>query len=205
MSDRELRTLLHDRSIVFVGMMGSGKTAVGRRVAARLGLGFVDADDAIVEAADRMSIPEIFEKFGEAHFRRAEAGVIARLLKSGPQVLATGGGAFMNHETRAIVHATSVSVWLKADVSLLLERILRKGIATRPMLKNGNPASILQHLIDVRSQTYAEADLCILSRAVPHGEMVAEVMTRLEEFFRSAEMRRTIAEPRASNGIVHCS
>src|SRR5438105_5958672 len=135
------------RSIVLVGMMGAGKSSVGRRLAARLDIGFVDAD-AEIEAAAGMTIPEIFSAFGEAYFRSGEARVIARLLRAGPQVLATGGGAFMNAETRATIRANGVAVWLKADYELLLRRVKRR--ADRPMLRTADPAETLKALIAER-------------------------------------------------------
>ena len=185
MLDRDVRAGLAQRSIVLIGMMGAGKSAVGRRLAGRLDMGFVDADEEIVKAADRMPIPEIFEKFGEAYFRRAEAGVIGRILKSGQQVLATGGGAFMNAETRSIIRDRSVSIWLKAELPVLLERITRKGVATRPMLQNGDPSEKLRRLMAARHPVYAEADLTILSLRVRHKEMVDKVLAELSLFLNS--------------------
>ncbi len=123
------------RSIVLVGMMGAGKSSVGRRLAQRLGLPFVDADAEIEEAAAGMTIPEIFATYGEPYFRSGEARVIARLLDGGPQVLATGGGAFMNAETRAGIRAKGVSVWLKADLEVLMRRVKRRSTADRPLLQ----------------------------------------------------------------------
>lgn len=133
---------------MLVGMMGAGKSAVGHRLAARLDLRFVDADTEIVAAAGGISIPEIFAIYGEANFRSLEARVIARLINEGSRVLATGGGAFMNADTRAAVCSKGISVWLKAELSVLMERIMRKGIAARPMLKNGDPAETLKRLME---------------------------------------------------------
>jgi shikimate kinase len=164
------------RSIVLVGMMGAGKSSVGRRLAARLGIAFVDAD-AEIEAAAGMTIPEIFSAFGEAYFRSGEARVIARLLAGGPQVLATGGGAFMNAETRATIRANGVAVWLKADHELLLRRVKRR--TDRPMLRTADPAQTLKALIAERYPIYAEADLTVLSRDVPHEAIVGDILSAL--------------------------
>src|SRR5712691_2177280 len=135
---------LDRRSIVLVGMMGAGKSSVGRRLATRLGLAFIDAD-AEIEAAAGMTIPEIFSAHGEAYFRSGEARVIARLLEGGPQVLATGGGAFLNPNTRALIGAKGVSVWLKAEFDILMRRIKRR--ADRPLLKTADPAATLKALM----------------------------------------------------------
>jgi shikimate kinase / 3-dehydroquinate synthase len=164
------------RSIVLVGMMGAGKSSVGRRLAARLAIPFVDADAQIEEAAQR-SIPEIFETYGETEFRSAEARVIARLLESGPQVLATGGGAFMNPDTRAVIRAKGISFWLKADVEVLLRRVKRR--SDRPLLKAGDPAETLLSLMAERDPVYAEADATIHSREVPHERIVDEIVACL--------------------------
>jgi shikimate kinase len=171
-----LLAALDRRSVVLVGMMGAGKSSVGRKLAARLGLPFVDADTKIEEAAG-MSIPDIFETRGEAEFRSGEARVIARLLDGGPQVLATGGGAYMNVDTRALVRVKGVSVWLKADFEVLMKRIKRR--TDRPMLKTADPAATLQHLMDVRYPIYAEADVTIESREVLHEVIVEEILEQL--------------------------
>jgi len=165
------------RSIVLVGMMGAGKSSVGRRLAARLSLPFVDADNEI-ESAAGMTIPEIFAVHGEPTFRSGEQRVIARLLETGPQVLATGGGAFMNAQTRDAIRARGVSVWLKADFDVLMRRIKKRG--DRPMLKTDDPATTLRRLIEERYPVYAEADLTIESRDVPHGAVVDEIVDALE-------------------------
>jgi shikimate kinase len=161
------------RSIVLVGMMGAGKSSIGRRLAARLGIPFVDADSAIEEAAG-MSIADIFETHGEPYFRAGEARVIARLLEHGPQVLATGGGAFMQAQTRDTIRAKGVSVWLKAELDVLMRRIKRR--SDRPLLKAGDPAATLERLIHERYPTYAEADVTIMSRDVPHEAIVDEII-----------------------------
>ncbi len=173
-----VRAALRSRSIVLVGMMGAGKSSVGRRLAARLSLPFVDADSEI-ESAAGMTIPEIFEIRGEPAFRSGEQRVIARLLESGPQVLATGGGAFMSPQTRSAIREKGISVWLKADIDVLLRRIKRRN--DRPMLKTDDPAATLRGLIDQRYPVYAEADLTIESRDVPHGAVVDEIISGLEQ------------------------
>jgi shikimate kinase len=164
------------RSIVLVGMMGAGKSSIGRRLAAELGLPFVDADTEI-EAAAGMTIPEIFEAHGEPYFRSGEARVIARLLDGGPQVLASGGGAFINPQTRALIRERSVSVWLKADVEVLLRRIRRR--SDRPLLKTDDPEQVLRRLVDERYPVYAEADVTIYSQDVAHEAIVADILTAL--------------------------
>jgi shikimate kinase len=167
---------LGSRSIVLVGMMGAGKSSIGRRLATVLELAFVDADSEI-ELAAGMSIPEIFESKGEPYFRAGEARVIARLLEGGPQVLATGGGAFMNADTRALIRERGISVWLKADHDLLLRRIKRRN--DRPMLKTDDPEARLKQLIEERYPVYAEADVTMHSREAPHEAIVAEIVHAL--------------------------
>ena len=171
-----LLAALGRRSIVLVGMMGAGKSSIGRRLAQRLGLGFVDAD-AEIEAAAGMTIAEIFARDGESYFRSGEARVIARLLDQGPQVLATGGGAFMNGETRASIAQKGISVWLKADFEVLMRRVKRRS-ADRPMLQ-GDPAERVRHLMEERYPVYAEADTMVMSRDVPHETIVNEIVTEL--------------------------
>jgi shikimate kinase len=168
------------RSIVLVGMMGAGKSSVGRRLATRLGLTFVDADTEI-EAAAGMSIADIFAAHGEAYFRSGEARVIARLLEGGPQVMATGGGATMNPDTRALIHAKGVSIWLDADYDVLLRRVKRR--TDRPMLKTADPAETLRRLLDERRPVYVLADLTIRSRDAPHDTIVSEAIAALAGHF----------------------
>jgi shikimate kinase len=170
------------RSIVLVGIMGAGKSSVGRRLAARLGMPFVDADTEIEKAAD-MSIPEIFAKHGEPYFRAGETRVIARILDGGPQVLATGGGAFMNLETRAAIRAKGVSVWLRATLEVLSRRVKRR--TDRPLLKGADPIETLKRLMDERYPVYAEADLTVESRDVPHEAIVEEVIESLRTYLQS--------------------
>jgi shikimate kinase len=166
------------RSIVLVGMMGAGKSSIGRRLAVRASLPFVDADTEIEKAAG-MTIAEIFATHGEPYFRAGEARVIARLLESGPQVLATGGGAFMNADTRTAIRAKGISVWLRATLDVLSRRIKRRG--DRPLLKNADPSDTLRRLIDERYPVYAEADLTVESRDVPHDTIVDEIIAGLRE------------------------
>jgi shikimate kinase len=158
---------LGQRSVVLIGMMGAGKSSIGRRLAARLGIAFVDADSEI-ELAAGMAIPEIFAKHGEPYFRAGEARVIARLLDGGPQVLATGGGAVMDPHTRELIAAKGVSVWLKADVEVLLRRIKRRG--ERPL------AGHLATLLPLREPYYALADITVQSREEPHEDIVGELI-----------------------------
>jgi shikimate kinase len=169
-------TALGPRSIVLVGMMGAGKSSIGRRLATRLGIPFVDADTEIEKAAG-MSIPDIFATHGEPDFRAGEARVIARLLDGGPQVLATGGGAFMNPDTRAAIAAKGVSIWLNADFDTLMRRIKRRH--DRPLLRTDDPAATLQQLIDVRYPVYGLADFTVQSREVPHDKIVDEIIAAL--------------------------
>jgi shikimate kinase len=164
------------RSIVLVGMMGAGKSTIGRRLSARLRLPFLDADTEI-EAAAGMSIPDIFEAHGEPHFRDGEARVIARLLDSGPAVLATGGGAFMREETRSRISDKAVSIWLKADADIIMKRVKRR--ADRPLLQTADPAATVGRLIEEREPVYRHADLTIWSRDVPHEKIVDECLEGL--------------------------
>jgi len=167
---------LGPRSIVLVGMMGAGKSSIGRRLATRLALPFVDAD-AEIELAAGMSIADIFAAHGEPYFRSGEARVIARLLDQGPQVLATGGGAFMNERTRANIRERGISVWLKAEVDVLARRLRRR--TDRPLLKTGDPAATLAALLDVRNPVYSEADITVLSRDISHEIIVDEIVAAL--------------------------
>jgi shikimate kinase len=171
-----IRAALGRRSVVMVGLMGCGKSSVGRRLAARLSLPFVDADDEI-EAAAQKSIPEIFADYGETVFRDGERRVIKRLLENGPQVLATGGGAYMNDETRAAIRSAAVSVWLKAELSVLMRRVMKRD--NRPLLKASDPESVMRELMQKRYPVYAEADHVIESRDVPHEVIVNEIVAAL--------------------------
>lgn len=169
---------LPDRAIVLVGLMGVGKTTVGRRLAAMLGLPFIDADHAIEEAAG-CTISEIFERFGEPAFRDGERRVIERLLLGPRHVLATGGGAFMNADTRAAIRRNGVSVWLRADLDLLMDRVARK--SNRPLLKTGDPRATMERLIAERYPVYAEADLTVESRDGPHDRVVRAILQALKD------------------------
>jgi shikimate kinase len=174
--DAELAAALGTRSVVLVGMMGAGKSTIGRRLSARLRLPFLDADSEI-EAAAGMSISDIFETHGEPHFRDGEARVIARLLESGPVVLATGGGAFMREETRSRIRDKAVSIWPKADADVIMRRVKRR--ADRPLLQTADPAATVGRLIEEREPVYAHADLTIWSRDVPHERIVDECINAL--------------------------
>ncbi|HUI19422.1 MAG TPA: 3-dehydroquinate synthase [Methylocella sp.] len=177
----QLVQALGERSIVLIGLMGSGKTSSGRRLAQQLGLEFVDAD-AEIEAAAGMSITEIFAQHGEAYFRDGERRVMARLLGTGPRVLATGGGAFMNEETRARIAASGISIWLKADLEVLWRRVRKR--SHRPLLLGGDPERTLRTLLEQRYPVYARADITVISRDGPQELAVEEMIDRLEFFLR---------------------
>ncbi len=166
-------------TIVMVGLMGAGKTSIGRRVAARLGLPFVDADDEI-EAAAGSSIEDIFERLGEASFRDGERRVIARLLDGPPIVLATGGGAFMDPETRERIAATGISIWLRADIDTLVRRTSRR--QDRPLLKDGDPREILTRLMEQRHPIYQQADIVVDSFEAPAEETLQHVLDALDAY-----------------------
>lgn len=173
---------LNGRSIVLVGLMGAGKSTIGRRLAQKLGLAFVDADAEIEQAAGK-SVVDIFKDHGEQYFREGERKVIARLLESGPQVLATGGGAYMNEETRRNIARLGISVWLKADVSLLMKRVRRRD--TRPLLKAEDPERIMSDLIEARYPIYSQADITVESRDIPHSSIVSDVIRSLASLQRA--------------------
>lgn len=168
-----------ERPVVLVGLMGAGKSSIGRRLAQRLDLPFIDADKEI-ELAAGCTIEEIFERFGEAAFRDGERRVILRLLDQPPHVLATGGGAFMDTAVRARVREVATSVWLHADIDLLLKRVSRR--SNRPLLKGGDPRAVLERLIDQRYPTYAEADIRIDSADAPPEQTVQKVIDELQRF-----------------------
>ncbi len=179
--ERQIAATLAQRSIVLVGMMGAGKSSVGRRLAARIGIPFVDADSEI-EAAAGMSIVDIFTRHGEPYFRTGEARVIARLLDNGPQVLATGGGAVIDPQTRALIAQKGVSIWLKADLEVLLRRTKRR--TDRPL------AEQIKTLLPQREPFYAQADLTAHSRDEPHDTVVDDIITALAEHLqRRAEQQ----------------
>lgn len=156
-----IRQRLAKRSIVLVGLMGAGKTAIGRKVAAALSLRFVDSDHEI-ENVSRMTVPELFERYGEAEFRALERRVIGRLVKDGPQVVATGGGAFMNDQTRRLIGRHGLSVWLKADLDILMDRVAKR--QNRPLLKTADPRATMARLMDERYPVYALADVTVKTR-----------------------------------------
>jgi shikimate kinase len=174
--EAEISAALGRRSVVLVGMMGAGKSTIGRRLATRLRLPFLDADTEI-ETAAGMSIPDIFETRGEPDFRDGEARVIARLLDNGPCVLATGGGSFMREETRNRIRDKAVSIWLKADADIIMRRVKRR--ADRPLLQTADPAATVGRLIGEREPVYQGADLTIWSRDVPHEKIVDECVEAL--------------------------
>jgi shikimate kinase len=176
--EAEIVSALGPRSVVLVGMMGAGKSTIGRRLAARLRLPFVDADTEIEAAAD-MSIPEIFATHGELYFRDGEARVIARLLDGGPGVLATGGGAFMREDTRGRIRDKAVSIWLKADADTIMRRVKRR--VDRPLLQTADPAATVARFIEERHPVYQQADITIASREVPHEKIVEECIVALHE------------------------
>jgi shikimate kinase len=171
-----IRETLGSRSIVLIGLMGAGKTAVGRRLANRLDLAFIDADREIELAAGE-TVSEIFAEHGEDYFRQGEAKVIARLLQGGPQVLATGGGAYMDAGTRANIEAKGLSIWLKAELPVLLHRVRRRN--NRPLLASGNPETVMRELMQKRHPVYAKADITVESRDVPHDVIVSDVIEAL--------------------------
>lgn len=183
MSDVEQRTLaeavrerLDGRTIVFVGLMGAGKTAIGRRLAHALGLPFVDSDHEI-ESVSRMSVPELFERYGEPEFRSLEQRVIERLLRDGPRVVSTGGGAFMSAQTREAIAASGISVWLKADLDLLMERVAKK--QNRPLLRSADPRGVMRKLINDRYPVYALADVTVETRDARREVIADEVLAAL--------------------------
>ena len=181
-----VRDRLGDRAIVFVGLMGAGKTAIGRRMAQLLDLPFIDSDHEI-EAVSRMTIPELFETYGEPEFRALEQRVIDRLLRQGPCVVSTGGGAFMNASTRAAVAARGVSVWLKADLDLLMERVGRN--QNRPLLKAPDPRAVMERLMAERYPVYALADITVETRDATREIIAEEALRAL-----SAHLERQVEE-----------
>ena len=178
-----MRTLT--RTIALVGMMGAGKTSIGKRLAARLEVPFCDADHEI-EAAAGLTVTEIFERFGEPYFRDGERRVIARLLGGPPHVLATGGGAFMDETTRAAMREHAFTIWLKAPVGVLLSRVKKRD--TRPLLKDGDMRETMERLLAIREPVYATADLTIESAEEPHGAAIDRIVEELA-------LRRLLGEP----------
>ena len=186
--EAEIISALGTRSVVLVGMMGAGKSTIGRRLSARLHLPFLDADTEI-EAAAGMSIPDIFETHGEPHFRDGEARVIARLLDGGPAVIATGGVACMREETRDRIRGKAVSLWLKADADIIMKRVKRR--ADRPLLQTADPAATIGRLLGEREPFYQHADLTISSRDVPHERIVDECLDALHAWLCGDGSRQT--------------
>jgi len=176
---KKITSDLGDRSIVLIGLMGCGKSSIGRRLATRLKLPFVDADSEIVEAAGK-SIAEIFEEDGEKVFRDGERRVIARLLDTSAQVLATGGGAFMNADIRENIHDKGISIWLRADLDLLMERVGRR--SNRPLLQTENPRAVMQSLMEERYPIYEQADIIVDSQQAAHDVIVRDVAKKLADY-----------------------
>lgn len=174
----------YDRTVVLVGLMGAGKTCIGKRLAKLLGMKFADADAAIEQAAG-CTIPEIFAQHGEAAFREGERRVLARLLDDPPHVLATGGGAFMDKVTRARIKDRAVSIWLRADLEVLMRRTARRG--NRPLLKHGDRRAVLERLIAERHPVYAQADIAVESADIPAEATAERVAAALDAFLRPAE------------------
>jgi shikimate kinase/3-dehydroquinate synthase len=189
-----LVSALGRRSIVLIGLMGSGKTTTGRRLAQELGIEFVDADEEI-EAAAGLSITEIFARHGENSFRDGERRVMARLLGDGPRVLASGGGAFMNEETRARIALSGMSIWLKADHDVLWRRVRKR--LHRPLLQGGDPEQTLRTLLEQRYPVYALADVTVISRDGPHELAVEEAIAGIECFLRSSPDLTALARPKS--------
>jgi shikimate kinase len=171
------------RTVAIVGLMGAGKSAIGKRLAHRLGLPFVDADNEIERAAG-CSIAEIFEKYGEAEFRQGERRVISRLLDESPHVLSTGGGAYMDSETRRLMKAKALTVWLRAELEVLYERVRKR--SHRPLLKQGDPKEVLERLMTQRYPVYAEADVVVDSTAQPADRTTEEVIEALRRHLEGA-------------------
>lgn len=186
-----IRELLGQRVVVFVGLMGAGKTVIGRKVASMLDLPFVDSDHEI-ESVSRMSVPELFERYGEPEFRALEQRVIERLLHEGPRIVSTGGGAFMNAQTRDAIAQHGVSVWLKADLDVLMERVSKR--QNRPLLKNADPRGVMQKLMSDRYPVYELADITVQTRdakrEVIADETLQALLTHLEQLIATSEVTR---------------
>ncbi len=194
--EAEIKSALGARSVVLVGMMGAGKSTIGRRLSARLGLSFLDADAEIELAHAGMPIPEIFAAHGEPYFRDGEARVIARLLDSGPAVIATGGGAFLRQETRDRIRDKAVSIWLKVDSEVIMRRLKRR--SDRPLLQTADPEATVARLIGEREPVYGQADLTVWSRDVPHEKIVDECIEALHGELCGGQVKRN----RDSRGVV---
>lgn len=177
--EADIAAALAQRSIVLIGMMGAGKSTIGRRLSIRLGLPFLDADAEIEAGHFGMSIPDIFEKYGEPYFRDGEVRVIARLLDNGPSVIATGGGAVMRQETRDRIREKAISIWLKVDADVIMRRVKRR--SDRPLLHTADPEATVERLIREREPVYGQADVTVWSRDVPHEKIVDECIAALHE------------------------
>lgn len=186
--DTRLREKLGDRAIVFVGLMGAGKTAIGRKVAQMLGLPFVDSDHEI-ETVSRMSVPDLFERYGEPEFRALERRVITRLVEEGSRVVSTGGGAFMNDETRRAIASHGISVWLKADIDVLMERVAKN--RNRPLLKNADPRGVMQRLMRERYPVYALADITVPTRDDAKDIIAAETVAAIARYLDGPPPKET--------------
>ncbi|MDZ7822790.1 MAG: shikimate kinase [Ahrensia sp.] len=181
-----INALLGGRTIALVGLMGAGKSAIGRKVALKLKLPFVDADTEI-EVAAKMPVADIFESYGELEFRRLEASVIKRLMEEGTKLLATGGGAFMNADTRDVIHSSGISVWMSAELDLLMSRVAKK--STRPLLKNSDPRGVMAGLMKMRYPIYALANLEVASQDIGKDEMAAIVISHIADYLRQEAER----------------
>ncbi len=192
-----IKAHLGRRSVVLVGLMGCGKSSVGKRLAAKLGMPFIDADEEIEKVAAK-SISEIFADQGEDFFRDRERKVIGRLLANGPQVLATGGGAYLHADTRKSIRDMGISVWLRAELAVLMRRVGKRD--TRPLLKTGNPEATMRKLMDARYPVYAEAEITVESRDEPHETIVTEIVNRLADVLAS---RSASAAPMSASQTQH--
>ena len=192
-----IKAQLGRRSVVLVGLMGCGKSSVGKRLAAKLGMPFIDADEEIEKVAAK-SISEIFADQGEEFFRDRERKVIGRLLANGPQVLATGGGAYLHADTRSSIRDMGISVWLRAELAVLMRRVGKRD--TRPLLKTGNPEATMRKLMDARYPVYAEAEITVESRDEPHETIVTEIVNRLADVLAS---RSASAAPMSASQTQH--
>ncbi|MDO1584080.1 shikimate kinase [Rhizobium oryzicola] len=170
------RAALHGRNLILVGLMGAGKSAIGRIIAQQMSLPFIDTD-AEIERVSRMTIPELFATYGEEEFRALETRVIERLLRGGPRVVSTGGGAFINERTRAAIQAGGTSLWLKADLEVLWERVSKRD--NRPLLKTENPKQTLKNLMDLRYPIYEKADITVQSRDVRKEQVAGDVLSAI--------------------------
>ncbi len=172
-----VRAGIGTKTLVLVGLMGAGKTSVGRKLAQTLQLPFADSDHEI-ENVSRMTVPELFEVYGEVEFRALEQRVVTRLVADGPAVIGTGGGAFMNADTRAAIRASGISIWLKADIDTLMERVARR--QNRPLLKTSDPRAVMRKLMEDRYPVYGEADVTIVSRDARHATIAAEIIKAVD-------------------------